>query len=213
MVFKTVILSVRELKSKNSNCLSGHSPQPREPGLPDCLQRLLSHCVLFKVRKHTHTDHVTPQRSDVCEGLMTLHLFYAHSNLPEDSWRRLRVCASACACQSGPLHLIMCIIMGVLSSSFLVVTSCQSYHWTLTFDLGPPEVGQSIIFCENLVLSFPPPDAVIWFTHTTEVVFEFVFLSPPNSIIMGTFSDFLTSFHCFSTVFYIFFFSFFFFFQ
>lgn len=66
MVFKTVILSVRELKSKNSNCLSGHSPQPREPGLPDCLQRLLSHCVLFKVRKHTHTQTMWHHSAQMC---------------------------------------------------------------------------------------------------------------------------------------------------
>lgn len=143
MVFKTVILSVRELKSKNSNCLSGHSPQPREPGLPDCLQRLLSHCVLFKVRKHTHTDHVTPQRSDVCEGLMTLHLFYAHSNLPEDSWRRLRVCVCKClrmsvwAFTSDYVHHYGCFVIQFPGCDLLSVIS-------LDFDLWPwPSRGWS----------------------------------------------------------------------
>lgn len=156
MVFKTVILSVRELKSKNSNCLSGHSPQPREPGLPDCLQRLLSHCVLFKVRKHTHTQTMWHHSAQMCVRAWWRFTCSTLTQICQRTVGNGCVCASACACQSGPLHLIMCIIMGVLSSSFLVVTSCQSYHWTLTFDLGPPEVGQSIIFCENLVLSPPP---------------------------------------------------------
>lgn len=178
MVFKTVILSVRELKSKNSNCLSGHSPQPREPGLPDCLQRLLSHCVLFKVRKHTHTQTMWHHSAQMC---VRAWWRFTCSTLTQICQRTV---GNGCVCVQVPAHVSLGLYIWLCASLWAF---CHPVSWlwppvSHIIGLWPLTLALQrlvrVSFSVKTLFSLPPLPTLSYGLHTLQRLYLNLSSSP-----------------------------------